>query len=551
MALYECKNAAMEGSTSRASQGGMPEPQWLQAPVEEEGLSRYLTTLRQRLWVLILIPLLTTAVAVAYVVTADKVYESSATLLVTPVSQDDPSLSSLGLIQESSDPLRAVETAATLVTTNEVAERVAKDLDTGGSPSQLLGGTTSEPVAESNLVSVTAEGGTPREAAAVANAFAEGVVQQRTQDLHAQIEDLIPQVKAQLESGGQTEETVAALSSSLARLETLSEQTTPDLRVETTAQPPVGAVSPQPVESIAAGLIAGLVLALGAAFGLQAIDPKLRREEQLRRQYQLPILARIPREPRPPRKRPLHPNELSPATQEAYRTLRGNLTMARRGNGESRVILVTGSSPSEGKTTTAANLAVSLTLGGNSVILIDADLRRPAVAKAMSVEPEKGVVGVLLGQISLEDALMPMTTYGSNLNVLAAEHEGGWIAELFSLPSASQMLANAREIADYVIVDSPPPTEVVDALPLARRVDEILFVIRLGTSRLDRIQRLAELIAANGLRPAGFAVVGTRLQRKGAYYYQETSRKRQLFRRRPAKTEQASVAARPPAKLDA
>jgi capsular exopolysaccharide synthesis family protein len=525
---------ADRGADPRGSQ-----PEWLQAPAEEEGLARYLTTLRQRLWVLILIPLLTTAVAVAYVLTADKVYEAEATLLVTPVSQEDPALSSLGLIQESSDPLRAVETAATLVTTNEVAERVARELDTGETPSRLADKVVAEPLAESNLVAVTAQGATPEEAADLANAFAEGVVEQRTRELHKEIEELIPQVESQLQSGGQTEETLAALSSSLARLRTLSEQTSPDLRVETAAQPPGSPVSPQPVQSIAAGLIAGLILGLGAAFGLQAIDPKLRREEQLRRQYQLPILARVPREPRAPRKRPLHPSELSPATQEAYRTLRGNITMGRRNEGESRVILVTGSSPSEGKTTTAANLAVSLTLGGNSVIMIDADLRRPALGKALSVEPDKGVVGVLLGQLALEDALMPVTTYGSNLKLLAAEHEGGWIAELFSLPSASKMLAEARELADYVVIDSPPPTEVVDALPLARNVDEILLVVRLGVSRLDRIQRLAELIAENGLRPAGFAVVGVRQRRKGAYYYQETSRRRGLRRR--SKTEEAGV----------
>ena len=153
------------------------------------------------------------------------------------------------------------------------------------------------------------------------------------------------------------------------------------------------------------------------------------------------------------------------------------------------------------------------------MILIESDLRRPSIAGPLGVSPEHGIVSVLIENVDLQDALVTTSAYGSNLGMLLAEYQGGWITELFALPAAQRMIAEAREIADYVVIDSPPLTDVIDALPLVAYADDVLVVVKLGVPVLTSLSQLGELLAENGVKPAGFAVVGTARPRRGEYRY--------------------------------
>jgi len=489
-----------------------PTAEWLEPPEEELGLKRYVETIRER-WVLVVVAtIICTAAAVAYVMTAQKTYEAEADLLVTPVSSD--TLPSLPLIRQSSDPTRDVETASRLVINNDVAERVKADLGSSDSAGSLLGEVSAEPVAQSNIVAIVAEDHDPARAAELANAFANAAVTEQTEAIHAEIENQIAALQPVQDQPG--------VSGRLAELQALLSGPDPTLRLETPAHEPSSPSKPRPALTIAGGLLAGLMIGVAGAFAAQILDPRLRREEQLRRRYRLPILTRVPRD-QGRRDEPLAPRRVSAATAEAYRTLRTTLERPEAGRTGSRAILVTGPSPSEGKTTSALNLASSLALAGKRVILIEADLRRPALASALNIEhAHAGVVSVLIENVALQDALITSPTYGHNLQVLVADFSGGWIAELFSIPAAQDLIDNAKALADFVIIDSPPLTEVVDALPLARKCDDVLIVTRLGRSRLDRIARLGELLADNGITPVGFAVVGVPPPPRSEYrYYME------------------------------
>jgi receptor protein-tyrosine kinase len=187
---------------------------------------------------------------------------------------------------------------------------------------------------------------------------------------------------------------------------------------------------------------------------------------------------------------------------------------------------VTGSSPSEGKTTTAINLACSIATAGHKAILVEADLRRPGIGAGLGVQSKYGVASVLVESVTLHDALVTTPAFGSNLGVLLADYEGGWISELFALPAAREMLDEARRMADYVVIDSPPLTDVIDALPLADYVDDVLLVAGVGKTHLRKLAQLGELLADHGIKPAGFTVVGTERPRRSDYHYYAGRRRR-------------------------
>jgi len=137
-------------------------------------------------------------------------------------------------------------------------------------------------------------------------------------------------------------------------------------------------------------------------------------------------------------------------------------------------------------------------------------------------------VSVLIENTRLEDALVPTPAFGQNLKLLLADYSGGWITELFSIPAAQKMIDRAVSLADVVVIDSPPLNEVVDALPLARRSDQVVMVVRLGRTRLDKVAQLAELLAESEIRPVGFAVVGVPKPRRADYGYYRSSDSRHL-----------------------
>ena len=515
---------------------------WRRPQSGSTGLERYLRVIRERLGLIALVTLTTTLVAAAYLAVATEQYRAEADLLVIPASRDDTALNSLPLIRESSDPTRDVETASRLVTSRNVAEAVKADLGLDESADSLRAQVSAEPVAQSNIVAVTATADSPDLARDLANGFANGVVEQRSKVIRTEAAKQIAGLRDQLQQAENNgENTADALAAQIAELQSIVQSGDPTMTVDTRADAPSSPFSPKPVVTIIAGIFAGLVLGIGGAFAMNALDPRLRREEQLRELYSLPILARVPKERRAPtftlgkrrfgigprerERRALPPGELSAATLESYRTLRTMLAAQRRDDGNSRSVLVTGPSPSEGKTTTAINLASSLALAGNRVILIEADFRRPTVGEALGVRARVGIGDVLLGNVSLEDALVLAPPFGDNLCALLVDRADDWLAEVLSLPAAEALLEDAKRLADYVVLDSPPLTQVIDAMPLARQVDDVVLVVRLGSSNLTQLAHLGDLLDQNDIKPAGFVVVGGPAPEESSYY-REAQRRR-------------------------
>lgn len=514
---------------SDASPFDLPEPpstEWLEPQLEESVLERYLQVLRERWKLVVACVVLSLLAAFAYLAQAEKVYEAEADLLISPVQTDDPALVGLGLLTQGGDPSRNLETVSRLVGTTEVARVAQRRLRLGGEPRALLDDVQARPVAESNIVAITARAQDARVAQRLATGFADAVVEDSTAKLHQRLDASIRRVEDRLaaqppNTGQGSDDAAQVLRQQLNQLENLRAADDPTLRVASAAELPGSPVAPRPLLSVIAGLLAGLVLGVTAAFTIQALDNRLRREEQLRRMTRLPLLTRIPNERTSRDGRPLDPTRLSPASLEAYRTLRATLGATRNGLGGSRSILVTSPSSGEGKSTTAINLAASLALAGQSVILIEADLRRPSIGRALDLEPRHDVMDVLLERVDLEDALVTTESLGSQLGILLARpnEASGSVGDGLFLPTAQRLIEDAKQLADFVIIDSPPLTEVIDGLGLAERADEVLLVVRLGRTQLGRIARLGELLARRGIRPDGFALVGVPRSSIASEYY--------------------------------
>jgi capsular exopolysaccharide synthesis family protein len=472
-------------------------------------------TVRERLSLVVACFVAGIVIPIVYVILASPVYEAQANLLITPVPTDNETLVGLGVLRETNDPQREVDTVTQLVTTSQVAEAAAENLPDDPDPDELRDHVEANPVGQSNIIAITASADSPEGARDLANAFAQAAVDQRTENLHNRVDAVLPTLQARLEALPPDSAAAEGLATEIAQLETLAVGPDPTMSLETPASLPDSPSSPKKMLLIASGGALGLLVGILLAFGARLLDPRLRREEQLGQIFRLPVLARIPRERRSGR--PLPRERLSAAGIEAYRTLRATLAASELETG-SKSILVTGPSAGGGKTTTAINLAAALAAAGSSVILIEADVRLPSIAKALDLEPDSGLVSVLVGESTIEEALtVSPERYGTNLGLLLADVSGPSIAELISLPVMRKVIDDARELADYVVVDSPPLTEVIDALPLAKHVDQVLLVVRLNQSELRQIKELGEMLAGVGVTPTGVAVIG--VSRRHQYYY--------------------------------
>ena len=472
---------------------------------EEAGIRRALTILRVRVWLVVLGASLAAAVALAYVTARPPGYAAEAQLLVTP-STLEPPLQGLGLIPESPDPTRDVETAARLVTQPEVAHAVITSLRLTTTPEALLRRVKAVPVAESHLVAITAHDASARQATAIASQFAEQTVALRDRTLRRQIDALVPRLRAQ-----QASETDSASRSTIAgwilSLQALRDRGDPTVGVQSLASAPLVRDGAGPVLTVAAALVAGLILGVGAAFLAEALDPRVRREEQLRQRFGLPVLAKIPGQRATGR--PLPPAALSPATRDAFGRLRAVLD-ARQALWDSRgIIAVTGSTRREGRSTLALNLSATLAEAGMRVLLVETDFRHPSLAAALRVEPRLGVEDVLVDPAALRDAVIPFDQLGGSLELLLVSRPGA-AGERLLAGGVDALLHEARAHADVVILDTAPPTIVGDALLLAERADHAIVAARLGATTLTGIERLEELLGQTRARPLGFVVLAAR-----------------------------------------
>jgi non-specific protein-tyrosine kinase len=193
---------------------------------------------------------------------------------------------------------------------------------------------------------------------------------------------------------------------------------------------------------------------------------------------------------------------------EAYRTLRTNLEFTALA-GELRALVVTNPAANEGKSTALANLAVTMAQGGRSIIIVDADMRRPAQHAIFGVADTPGLSNALLDETLILNP--PLVETGvAGLRLLPAGPRPPNPAELLGSPRMAQLIESLKQKAEIVLFDAPPVVLVTDAAILGARTDGVLLVLQAGKTKREHAARARALLEQVGARIVGTALTNAR-----------------------------------------
>lgn len=434
-------------------------------------LADYLQIIRRR-WVLIVVTMLVaTSLAALVTITATRQYQSTARLFITTptaAADGDSSIASGGQFSQ-----QRVLSYATLIKGEEVASRVVKQLGLKESPLTLASHISTSVETDTVVLSVS-----------VTDPNAE-----RAQEL--------------------TQTTAEVFTQFVKQLETPDGQSTAPIKatIVDEATRPSSPVSPKPVRNIALGAILGLLLGVGIAILREILDNRVTSTEDITTVSgeEVPMLGNIYYDKRAVREPMVRGLSSHHPRMESFRVLRTNLQFVDPGQSH-KVYIVTSSVPGEGKSSTSANLAHILAEGGQRVLLIEADLRRGKMSKYLNLESSVGLTTILLGRVKLADAAQSVNR---NLDVLTGGRVPPNPAELLASDDMRQLLAEAREAYDIVLIDCPPLLPVTDAAVLASETDGAIVVVRHGSTTVDQLQGAFERLRAVDARICGTVVTMT------------------------------------------
>lgn len=287
-------------------------------------------------------------------------------------------------------------------------------------------------------------------------------------------------------------------------------------RVEQTAQTPDSPVRPKKAYDITLGALFGLFLGVCLALLQEFLDDRISTVEDATRVLGLPSLGNVPALSAADARLLPQMKGLDPAS-ESYRILRTNIQFVSVDT-PLRTLLVTSSSPGEGKTTTAANLAFAMVMDGKKVILVDTDLRRPSLHKLLELPTMPGVTDVLLERAKLDDALLPHADLPA-LSILTAGSTPPNPSDLLNSRRFHALMAELADRADLVIFDSPPVTAASDASILASQMDGTILVVETGSTKKAAARHSLELLRNGRANILGVMYNKMRAIHGGGYYY--------------------------------
>lgn len=423
----------------------------------------FLRLLLRNLLLLIVVTVLGGAAGYGYSFTRPAIYSASALGYVgvsAGIDADGQTIVQSGSSMDAQ--YQRAQSYLPLFSTRAVGERIVSTTDLQMGPDQVAGSLHASLDPNAPIITVTATAGSAKDAGTIANAAVEAVAAEARS----------------LESGGDEN----------------AESPYPLVAYQT-ALVPGAPVSPDRKKYLAAGALAGLLVALGIAVLRDRNDTRLRTADDIPEEFGLPLLGSIPDSKEMTRSKDgILPDPRAFAVREAFRKLRTNLRYVDV-DSPPRSIVVTSSAPAEGKSTVSAELARVMARSGQATVLVDADLRRPMIATQFGVDHTVGLAQVVAGAVTLEDALVPTDVPG--LMVLPAGQVPPNPSELLGsrrMKDLLQELARSR----FVLVDAPPVLAVTDAQLLAHHADGAVLVAVPGKTSAQALAKAAEAVRGIG-----------------------------------------------------
>lgn len=459
----------------------------------------------RRNWILLLVCFLVVpGAALAYSLAQTPEYTASASLLFT---EKDTS---------QFDPERAAATNLQLVSLDQVAARTADALPEAGlTAPEISGKVEVSPAGESDLVEVEVTDPDPELAATIANEFARQFIAFRrdaNRDKVLKAQGLIEAKLNELTPGQLAGPEGQALEERNRDLTVKATLQTGEAQLVQPATVPSSPSSPKKTRNVALGILLGLILGISLALLRDQFDRRLKTVEEAESAFGLSILATVPRSHQIDDEAGIEAG-LRGEEAEAFRMLRANLQYFGIDQ-ELKSILITSSASEDGKTMVAWNLALAEAHAAKRILLIEADLRRPTLAKRLHLSDEKGLGLVLAGSLEAKTAIQKVR----GVDVLPAGALPPNPAELIDSQRMESLIAWAEGEYDRVIVDTPPAAIVADAVPLIKQVDRVLVVVRLRRTARDAAEHLREQLTIIEAPVIGLVVNGAPAQSDDSYY---------------------------------
>ncbi|CAN5751316.1 hypothetical protein BH18ACT15_BH18ACT15_13690 [soil metagenome] len=500
-----------------------------------QDLREYFAILRSRKWTILLMIILVTGITILYTIRQVPTYVSSARVLVTPVA----------------DPTTSASNPAAQPTLNmDTESQVASSADVSALASEKLG----QDVTSLGSAAVSAETGTevllfdvastdPESAQKAAQVYASAYLDYRRQlamesyqsaskaisDQLAKVRQKLAQAQRNLatttDEGRQQELRTKAnsYSSELALLQQERAQFSVGDSVRVgqiieSASLPSAPSSPSYPRNIVLGVFVGLILGLSIAFLRERLDDRVKGRSDLEAVIGEPVLAVVPTiRAWKKRKRPFLVTVLDSRSvaSEAYRTLRTALLFAAS-RSQLQIVMVTSAQAQEGKTATSANLGVTLAQAGKRTIVVTADLRRPRLEAFFDRSTRMGLTNVLAGELELDKAIVQ--TNIPSLLCLPSGTLPGNPAEMLSSEAMEKLLAELRQRADFIILDTTPVLAAADALTLVTQSDGVLLVVDGSNTSRTSITHAIESLSRLEAPVIGAVLNNFDASKAGAYH---------------------------------